>query len=242
MEKSTKTAFIIGTSGIGKKLFLPLSELGFTDVVVTYHLDNSAADEWTHSAIPLGIRATAIQLDATDPASVKKIVADTVNAIGRIDAVIVLLGSFLSKPPTTYSPEEWQSLFATNVHAPYYIAQQTLPHLEKTHGSLLFFGVAHADQLHSQPMTMPYAAAKTALLVMMRTLARVEAQFGVRINMISPGLIDNGKQAITDFDKIVPSGKAGTAEDINAAVRYLLSEQAVYVTGTNLIVSGGWAI
>ena len=237
----SKTALLVGISGLGSTLYRPLAVLGYKKAVVTYNKNRDSALQWDDTAQTCGIGTTIEQLDATDPLAVKSLL----DSIDQLDAVIALQGHFLMKPALEYTPEDVQAIFASNYYASYYLAKWSLPKLRSTNGSLVFFGVAHADQLHSQPMTTPYAAAKTALLVLMRSLARSEAQYGVRVNMISPGLMQNGKMA-KEIEQAnataVPAGRIGTPEDVAGAVKYLLSEEANYVTGTNLILSGGWAI
>ncbi len=240
-----KTAILVGTSGLGRSLMHPLAALGFDRVLLTYYHDAASADAWKQEAEQLGIAVTIKQLDATDSVVVALTIRYAKELFNQIDAVIALQGAFLMKSPLNYSDAEWHTLFANNVDANYFLARETIPYLRETTGSLLFFGVAHADQLHSQSQTMPYSAAKTALLVMMKTLARTEAPNGVRVNMISPGLMQNGKMSIDMEYELavgVPAKRCGTPEDINHAVQFLLADENRYVTGTNLVVSGGWAI
>jgi 3-oxoacyl-[acyl-carrier protein] reductase len=236
-----KTALLVGISGLGRTLHRPLAALGYKKCIITYRNDETAATQWKAEASALGIESTIYRLDSTNPTEVNSVVSK----IDRLDAVIAMQGRFIVKAPLDYTPEEIQATFASNYFANYYLAQTCLPKLRIVNGSMVFFGVAHADQLHSQPMTTAYAASKTALLVLMRSLARTEAPHNVRINMISPGIMQNGKMPLdeeTKSIKTIPTGRIGTPDDIAGAVRYFLSDDSKYVTGTNIIVSGGWAI
>lgn len=235
-----KTILLIGVSGLGHPIYQILPELNFKNVSVVYHQNSLAAVNFLKHCSDAGLQTQLLQGDVTNKHSVEKIVGECLREFQQLDAVIALQGSFLQKPPLDYQPEEILELFSTNFYANYYIAQLTLPHLRKTQGSLVFFGVAHSEQFHSQVRTMVYSASKSALLVMMRTLARSEAIHNVRINMISPGLMSHLDEEV--YSDMVPMGRLGTPTDLLGAIRYLLSEESRYCTGTNLIISGGWAI
>ncbi len=236
-----KTALLVGISGLGRALHHALAPLGYTDAIITYQQDRVSAEKWAQEAKQLHIETKVVQLDSTDSGAVQRLI----DSIDRLDAVVAMQGKFIMKPPLEYTDEELLATFASNYFANYNLAKSAMPKLRETKGSFIVFGVAHADQLHSQPMTTVYAASKTALLVLMRSLARSEAKHGVRINMISPGLMQSGKLTIEqekENSKSVPMGRSGTPEDVAGAVKYLLSDEAQYVTGTNIILSGGWAI
>ncbi|RLE06950.1 MAG: hypothetical protein DRJ06_06835, partial [Candidatus Aminicenantes bacterium] len=81
--------------------------------------------------------------------------------------------------------------------------------------------------------------AKTSLLILTRTVARSEAPFGITVNMVSPGLLEDGELP-SSFK--VPMGRLGRVEEVAPAVRFLISEDAAYITGANLVVAGGWKL
>jgi 3-oxoacyl-[acyl-carrier protein] reductase len=115
-----------------------------------------------------------------------------------------------------------------------------LPNMRKKKwGRIINLGYSRVEQLTSFPTITPYAAAKTGLLILTRTAAATEASFGITINMVSPGLLEEG---ILPKDKRIPAGRLGKGEDVSDAVLFLTSEKSDYITGTNLIVAGGWKI
>jgi 3-oxoacyl-[acyl-carrier protein] reductase len=105
--------------------------------------------------------------------------------------------------------------------------------------------MANADQLIAQPQLTGHYIAKVGVLVLARTLARVLAPHGITVNAISPGFIDSGsapQEELAAMAKRIPAGYVGALEDAVSVVRFLLSEEARYVNGTNIHLSGGWGI
>jgi 3-oxoacyl-[acyl-carrier protein] reductase len=106
-------------------------------------------------------------------------------------------------------------------------------------GRIVNLGFSRVEQLSAYHEIVPYAAAKTGLLILTRSVAMSVAFEGITVNMVSPGLMEGG---ILPKNRQVPAGRLGTYDDVSSAIGFLVSEQAGYITGTNLIVSGGWKI
>jgi 3-oxoacyl-[acyl-carrier protein] reductase len=105
--------------------------------------------------------------------------------------------------------------------------------------------MANADQLIAQPQLTAHYIAKVGVLVLTRTLARVLAPHGITVNAVSPGFIDSGsapKEELATMAKRIPAGYVGSLEDAIFAVRFLISEEARYINGANIHLSGGWGI
>jgi 3-oxoacyl-[acyl-carrier protein] reductase len=112
-------------------------------------------------------------------------------------------------------------------------------------GRILAFAMATADQLTAQPNLTAHYIAKAGILVLVRSLARVVAPHGITVNAISPGFIDSGGTPKAELEAMrpkIPAGYIGSVDDAVVAARFLLSEEARYVTGTNVHVSGGWGL
>jgi 3-oxoacyl-[acyl-carrier protein] reductase len=120
------------------------------------------------------------------------------------------------------------------------------PWLRAARGCAVFFGCAGLEGLRARADTALYTAAKTALLVYARSLAREEAPHGVRVNVVSPGIVPHAHAAPDTHDPAlharIPLGRVGRPEDVAAAVRWLASKDAAHVTGQNLDVAGGWLL
>jgi 3-oxoacyl-[acyl-carrier protein] reductase len=112
-------------------------------------------------------------------------------------------------------------------------------------GRIVAFSMANADQMVAQPEVTAHYIAKAGLLVLTRTLAKTLAPHGITVNAISPGFINSGSAPEAELAamlKRIPAGHVGEVDDAVAAVRFLLSDDARYVNGTNIHVSGGWGI
>ncbi|MBI1789340.1 MAG: SDR family oxidoreductase, partial [Acidobacteria bacterium] len=107
------------------------------------------------------------------------------------------------------------------------------------------FAMATADQLVAQPQITAHYIAKAGILVLTRSLAKLLAASGVTVNAISPGFIQSGsapEAELASMVKNIPAGYVGALSDAVSAVNYLLSDEARYITGSNLHLSGGWGI
>jgi 3-oxoacyl-[acyl-carrier protein] reductase len=112
-------------------------------------------------------------------------------------------------------------------------------------GRILGLGLATADRLAAPPNVTAYSIAKAGLLILVRSLAKVLAPHGVTVNAVSPGILETPGYPRPDLHALlqrIPAGHLGQVDDVVAAARFLLSEDAGYVTGANIHVSGGWGV
>jgi len=182
-----------------------------------------------------------LQADLLQFDRLPELVAQTVGRFGRLDALVNNASNFHSTPLGTVTPQQWEDLFAVNARAPFFLAQSAAPHLRAAHGAIVNLADVYAGRpLHAHA---PYSAAKAALVSLTRSLA-LELAPQVRVNAVAPGAIlwpEQGQpgiaqQSILDATAL---GRTGTPEDIAAAVQWLLSADAAYVTGQVLHVDGG---
>ncbi len=142
--------------------------------------------------------------------------------------------------------EGWNEMFDGNLHPIFYLAKAVAPGMKaRKSGHIINFSMANADQMISQPDVTAHYIAKAGVLILTRTLAKLLAPHGITVNAISPGFIDSGSappEELAGMTKRIPAGYIGTVDDTVAAVRYLLSEEARYVNGANIQISGAWGI
>lgn len=172
-----------------------------------------------------------------DEATLRQLVDDTLATFGRLDALVNNASSFQPTPIGRTTPADWDTLFASNARAPFFLAQAAAPALRASKGAIVNITDIYAERPAMNHTV--YAMAKAALRMMTLSLAR-ELAPDVRVNAIAPGAI-LWPESGTDVDAILsktPLGRAGTPEDIARALLYLLRD-APFVTGETLKVDGG---
>ena len=234
-----------GARGIGRGIALDLARAGWS-VAVCYRTSAGAAAETQAALEAAGARAMAIKADVSDPAAVQDLVARVDAAWGRIDALVQCAGPYHKVDLLAETPAGWREMLDNNLDPLFYLARLVAPGMiARRWGRILAFAMAGADELTGHPAIAAYAIAKTGVLVLVRALARALAPHGITVNAISPGFIDSGSDTTAALDEVrpkVPAGYVGEVADAVAAARFFLSEEARYVTGANLPVSGGYRI
>jgi len=144
------------------------------------------------------------------------------------------------------TPEGWREMFASNLDCLFYLARAVAPGMIAGGGGrIVAFSMANADRILAQPNLTAHYLAKVGVLGLVRALAKTLARHGITVNAVSPGFIDSGSmdpQELAAMAKSIPAGHVGTTDDAASAALYFLSEEAAYVTGANLHVSGGWGL
>ncbi len=232
----TRQAVVTGaTRGIGLAIARRLAQDGFSLVLNHAHNDGQA-DAALDEVRSWSPQSALIRADVTTQAGAECLVAAAA-ARGRIDLLVHSVGDFLFKPLVETSLAEWQTILATNLTSAFLCSRAIIPHLRQGGGQIVFVGMMHAEVLRGVPNTVPYTIAKTGLLILMKSLAKSEGQSGIRVNAVCPGFIEGGadeKMAAT-----IPLGRLGRPEEVAAAVSFLASAQAHYITGAVINVHGG---
>jgi 3-oxoacyl-[acyl-carrier protein] reductase len=243
---SDRVALITGGGrGIGRGIALELGAQGWS-VAMTYRTSEQAAQETATAIAQSGGNAQAFRCDVSDAAAGPALVAQVEQNWGRIDALIHCAGPYHRINLMEETHEGWASMFDNNLHPVFSLTQAAAPGMKaRQYGRIITFSMANADQMIAQPDVTAHYIAKAGILILTRTWAKMLAPFGITANAISPGFIDSGSapaEELAGMVKRIPAGYVGEVRDTVAAVRFLLSDDARYVTGTNIHVSGGWGI
>jgi 3-oxoacyl-[acyl-carrier protein] reductase len=165
---------------------------------------------------------------------------------GRIDALIHCAGPYHRVDLLEETPVGWREMFSNNLDSFFYLASLVAPVMVKQqNGRIVAFSMANADRLMAQTQLTAHYLAKVGVLGLVRSLAKALAKHKITVNAVSPGFIDSGSvdsAELRGLVKSIPAGRIGSLADAAEAVLYLLSDEAAYVTGTSLHVSGGWGI
>lgn len=234
-----------GAKGIGRGIALDLAA-GHWRIALCYRNSHAEANATAEDIMARGGRSLAIRCDVSDPVAAKNLVTRVEQEWGRIDVLINGAGPYHRINLFDETVEGWNEMFDGNLHPIFYLAQAVAPGMKtRKAGRIINFSMANADQMEAQPDVTGHYIAKAGVLILTRTLAKLLAPYGITVNAISPGFIDSGSappQELAAMTKRIPAGYIGTIDDTVAAVRYLLSEEARYVNGANIQISGGWGI
>ncbi|MFQ5929933.1 MAG: SDR family NAD(P)-dependent oxidoreductase [Acidobacteriota bacterium] len=246
MNETNKVALITGGArGIGRAIALSLADQGWS-IAVCYRTSAKEGEE-TQSAIQeKGGRGIVVQCDVSDPAAAEDFARQVESEWGRIDALINCAGPYHRVNLLEETIEGWNSMFDNNLHPIFYLSRIIAPGMkERGWGRIVNFSMAKADQQAAQPQLTAHYIAKAGVLILTRSLARLLAPHGIAVNAISPGFIHSGSAPQEELEKMVrhiPAGYIGQTRDVVGVVNFLLSDEARYVNGTNIHVSGGWGL
>lgn len=189
--------------------------------------------------------ALAIAADVTSEADAARLVARTVEELGRLDALVAAAGLYQGTPVDAIEAEAWDRIQAVNVRGTFLTVQAALREMvPRKRGAVVTLG-SIAGQLGGVQSGAGYVTSKAAVIGMTKALARYAGPHGVRVNCVNPGFIESGMGlGISPDDRertiaATPLGRAGTAEEVAEAVAWLLSDASSFVTGAQLDVNGG---
>lgn len=235
-----RIAVVTGSNrGIGRRIALRLAD-DAAGVIVHFKSDRKAAANVVKEIEKKGKLSSSLQADLTEEDQAHAFIQEAEGKYGRIDILINNFGPILEKPWERLNAQDWDDTWRGNLGSAFYCMKAVLPGMRsRKWGRIINMGYSRVEQLGAYRMIVPYAVAKTGLLILTRSVASSVASDGVTVNMVSPGLIEGG---VLPKDKKIPAGRLGTFDDIADAVMFLVSDRASYITGTNLVVSGGWKL
>lgn len=235
-----------GSRGIGRATALTLANRGWR-VVVNYARNADAAAQTCADITAGGGTALALQADVADPDAAKQLVKAVNDAWGPVELLVSNAGVMHNAYARFTRPEDWRRVMATNLDGAFYIAKAALRDIMRSkRGRILF--ISSDAALLGDLMRSAYAASKSGLLGLARSLARELAPSGVTVNIVSPGIIETDMTAdMTDTRRekqlaTIPLARFGEAHEVAAVVAFLASDAAAYITGQLLCVDGGMAM
>jgi len=232
-----------GAKGIGRRIGVDLAQRGWS-VAIAYRTSREAAEETVGQIEAAGGKALAVAADVSVPAECERLVKAAVAWQGRVDALVNCAGPFHRVDLFSETPEGWREMFANNLDCLFYLSRIVAPGMiERKWGRIIAFSMSNADRLVAQPQLTAHYLAKVGVLGLVRTLSKSLARHHITVNAISPGFIDSGSMGEEELKVVsrnIPAGYVGSTADASSVALYLLSNEAAYVTGANIPVSGGW--
>jgi meso-butanediol dehydrogenase/(S,S)-butanediol dehydrogenase/diacetyl reductase len=233
---SGKSAIVTGAaSGIGKATAWRLGSEGAALVLA----DRDLAGAGTVAAEigdAFGVAVYPVAFDATDPASCGRMVDRAFESLGRLDVLCNIAGVITGGPFAEISDAEWERVIAINLSSLFYITRQAMPHLVRTKGNVV--NMASTAGLHGKAGRVAYSSAKAGVVGFTRSLAVEYAPMEVRVNALCPGGIGT-PPVLAALKGGPPPSRLGEPADVAAAVAYLASDEARFVTGSIVEIDGG---
>lgn len=223
-----------GGKRLGREICLALAKHGMP-VVVHYRTSSEEAADVAEACRSCGVAAESIQGDFSTPELTLHFAEECRKRFPTIKNLINNVGNYLVKSGVQTSPDEWNALFQANVHAPFALCHALLPGIIEAKGNIVNIGVVGATNIHADVKRTAYMATKMALWMVTKSLARELAPVGVRVNMVSPGYLENA----VDLPLKMSVGGAVALEDATRALMFLLQDDNGCITGQNIEVGGG---
>ena len=242
LDLSQRVALVTGASrGIGRAIAVRLAAQG---AIVVAGARGDHAEETSSAIVAAGGRAEPIALDVTDQAAIEQAVADLVQRHGRLDILVSNAGITRDQLLLRMKRDDWDTVLATNLTAGFTLAQAALKPMLRQRGGRIVAVSSVVGQMGNAGQAN-YAASKAGLIGFCKSLAREVASRQITVNVVAPGLIDTDMtRALTggtkgDWSAQIPLGRLGAPDDVAAAVCFLASDEASYITGHVLAVNGG---
>ena len=242
IELHERVALVTGASrGIGRATAHVLARQG-AFVVAAARAENAAATVAEITAA--GGRAEVLTLDVTEAGAIEAAVAGVLQRHGRIDILVSNAGITRDQLLLRMKRDDWDAVIATNLTATFTLTQAVLkPMLKQRRGRIIAISSVVGQMGNAGQAN--YAASKAGLIGFCKSVAREVASRSITVNVVAPGLIDTEMtrgltgNAQDDWSSRIPLGRLGTPEDVAAAVAFLASDEASYITGHVLAVNGG---
>jgi 3-oxoacyl-[acyl-carrier protein] reductase len=251
MRLEGKTALITGASrNVGRAIALAFAAEG-ADLVLNTRSNRGELDAVAADCRKAGVRVVTALADVGDAGAVDAMVARALDELGAIDVLVCNAAIRPHKSVTETSLDDWHRVMAVDLHSAFYLSRAVVPRMkDRRRGSIIALGGQSA--ITGRPNTAAVTAAKSGLLGLIRALAAELGPFGIRANMVVPGLIDTERRYAEWYPefkqtppgdpaqlKDIPLRRLGRAEDIADACVFLASDASSYVTGDTIRVMGG---
>ena len=233
--------------GIGAATALALARDGYDVAVAATRIENLA--DVVKQLEAMGARAVPMALDLCSQSSIEQAMADAIKALGRMDLLVNNAGITLKRLAVDVTPEEWDAVMRTNLTGSFFMSRQMGRHLIGSGRAGCIINIASTHGIIGLAERSTYGISKAGMIHMTKMLAIEWAAHGIRVNAVAPGRVASGSpmrtasandpQLLESLHSRIPLHRSATSEEVAAAVCYLASPQAAYITGHTLLLDGG---
>ena len=229
-----------GAQGLGRAMARHLGRQGYS-LFIHYYTSQGHAEALRAEVVSAGGEAVCVQADLSHAEGRQGLIAEVADRAPALHVLVNNVGWYVMERLPDITLSQWEQALNLNCTAAFHLTQLALPLLEAAQppGRIINIGDSACDRLAAHVMATPYHIAKLGLHVLTRSYAELLMPKGITVNMISPGFLEN---SVGRPPKRLPAGRKGLFADVLGALDYLLSEQAAYVSGTNLLVTGAWQL
>lgn len=240
-------ALVTGASrGIGRACAIKLGQKGYR-VVVNYNSNEAAAQEVVDAIVAAGSEAVAVKANVGDPAEVKTLMRETINAFGQLDVLVNNAGIVKDEFVLMMTSDTIDKCIDLNIKGYLYCTQQAvLKMFSKKKGSIV--NVSSVSSKLAVPGQSVYSSTKGAVNAMTATMAKELAPYGIRVNAVAPGFIatdmidDIPEEKREEYLKDIPLKRFGTVEEVANIVAMLAGDESSYLTGQVIVLDGGLSL
>jgi 3-oxoacyl-[acyl-carrier protein] reductase len=223
--------------GLGRAIALHLARPRSV-LILHYRTGRDDAEQVATAVSNKGARAVLLQADLSSADQRESLMSSVEREVDHLSLMVNNAGIYLEKTLEETTPQDWQLVLDSTCSAVFHITQRGRHLLRAGAPSrVINIGDSGADRIVARTTATPYHVAKLGVHVLTRSFARLLTPDGVTVNQISPGFLENSVGAP---GSPIPAGRLGEYTDVLAALDFLVSPEAQYVTGANIVVSGGW--
>ena len=244
---ANKCVLITGASrGIGRAIAIAFAGDGY-NVGINYINNNTAATDCLNEVSGFGVDAEIFKCDVSHSKNAEKLISDFVARFGKIDVLVNNAGVSKIAPIQDITSDDWNNIINTNLSSAFFLCQAVLPYfLRQGCGNII--NIASVWGKTGASCEVAYSASKAGLIGLTKALAKELGQSNIRVNSISPGLINtdmNSELSQETLDSIIsetPLSRNGNPEDVAKAALFLASDRSEFITGADIPVNGGLLI